>query len=73
MTPPTSPVDNSLMAGSLHESTQHIELQGITTDTRARALRLPCWAVVVAVQVLAGGTGRDVLQLVLAQLGGGPS
>lgn len=53
MTPPPSLVDNSLTVGSLHESNQHVVLKDVTTDTRSRALRAPCWAVVVGVQLLA--------------------
>lgn len=44
----------SRLIGSVVESHQHVVLGDITTDTRARAVRAPWWAVVLGVQLLAG-------------------
>jgi hypothetical protein len=60
MTATQSP-DASLMVGSLAESTQHVVLQNVTTDARARALRAPCWVIVVSVHLLAGGGALDLV------------
>ena len=54
MSPPPSPVDNSTRVGSVHASDQDVELAGVVTHTRSRAVRAPWWAVLVLVQ-LAGG------------------
>jgi hypothetical protein len=54
MTPPHVPVDNSIMVGSVAQSEQHVTLPGIDTVTRSKALRAPCWALVIGVQLLAG-------------------
>jgi hypothetical protein len=59
MTKPQSP-DASLMVGSLAESTQHVVLQNVTTDARSRALRAPCWVIVLVVQLVAGGAGLEL-------------
>jgi hypothetical protein len=59
MTATQSP-DASLMVGSLAESTQHVELQNVTTDARSRALRAPCWVIVLVVQLVAGGAGLEL-------------
>jgi hypothetical protein len=61
MTATQSP-DASLMVGSLAESTQHVELQNVTTDARSRALRAPCWVIVLVVQLVAGGAGLELVQ-----------
>lgn len=50
MTQSQSP-DATLMVGSVSESTQHVVLENVTTDARSRALRAPCWAIVVGVQL----------------------
>jgi hypothetical protein len=61
MTATQSP-DASLMVGSLAESTQHVVLQNVTTDARSRALRAPCWVIVLVVQLVAGGAGVELVQ-----------
>jgi hypothetical protein len=66
MTATQSP-DASLMVGSLAESTQHVVLQNVTTDARSRALRAPCWVIVLVVQLL-GGELPHVVVRALAQL-----
>lgn len=69
MTPPASPVDNSLMVGSVAESTQHVTLPGIVTVTRSRALRAPrCALVAAAVLVLSDGYWGGILKDLVVQL-----
>jgi hypothetical protein len=52
MTPPTSPVDKTLMVGSVSASEQEITLPGVVTHTRSKAVRAPCWVLVVTVVLL---------------------
>lgn len=66
MTPPLVPVDKSVMVGSVHQSTQHVDMPGIATVTRSRALRAPRWAIGAAALVLLsdgywGGILRDLV------------
>lgn len=64
-----SPPDATLMVGSVSESTQHVVLENVTTDARSRALRAPCWAIVVGVQLLAQLDVAKLCQVVLEGLG----
>jgi len=54
MTVTEAPSSETVMVGSLVESNQHVEMPGIVTKTRARAVRAPCWTIVLAVQLVAG-------------------
>jgi hypothetical protein len=45
----------SIMVGSVASSTQHVTMPGIDTTTRSKALRAPCWVLVLVVQLVASG------------------
>jgi len=49
MSPPPSLVDNSTLVGSVYASEQQVTLPGIVTHTTSRALRAPCWVLVLLV------------------------
>lgn len=68
MTPTLSPVDKSTLVASVAESTQHVVLQNVTTDARSRALRAPCWVIVLVVQLVAGETALELLQRLVSLL-----
>jgi len=66
MTPPTVPVDKSVMVGSVHESTQDVRMPDIHTVTHAKSIRVPRWVVPAAVVVVMsdgywGGILRDLV------------
>lgn len=54
MNPTHVPVDNSRMVGSVASTEHVVDMAGIDVVTRTRALRAPAWAIVLAVQLLAG-------------------
>lgn len=55
MTQETALSPPSVMVGSVSEVEQHVTLPDVVTTTRSRALRAPCWALVLLSQVLGSG------------------
>jgi hypothetical protein len=58
-----------VLVGSLDAADQHVTLPGIDTHTRARALRAPCWVIVLGVQLLGGSEALSRLLSVLLSSG----
>jgi hypothetical protein len=52
MTHSSVPVDNSVMVGSVVESTHTVNMPGVDVVTRSQALRAPRWAVGAGALVL---------------------
>jgi len=59
------PLESTQMVGSVSQVEQHVTLPGIDTVTSSRALRAPCWAIVLGVHVL---VVDDVLSRLLGAL-----